>query len=385
VLAQGRHGVTRRAFLRTAVVGGIALGGSFAFPSVITPARGAERTIKIGVWAGPDGELIKSTIVKRFEEKHRVKVRLDEGITTEQLARMRASKNNPTHTVMFMDDIGVTVAHREGLLDKLPEDQIPNLAHVIPRYISDDGHGVGIQVSTVALTYDPRELKTAPTSWEAFWDPTYKGRVTVPSLSSTNGINLVVMAAALATGKSFKEAQYETAAAFQKLAELKPNLHSIWTKTPLAVSAMQQGELAMMGPMYSKGIWPYIDRGLSAAHIIPHEGAFAGVNCQTLVKGGPYPELGAAFINEMLSLESQHLLATKLNIAPVVMGVELPPNILERVATATARKRCCSCPIGTISSRSGRSGRSAGIRCFPKAVKAQRGLDDGRCAAGQRQ
>jgi ABC-type Fe3+/spermidine/putrescine transport system ATPase subunit len=46
--------------------------------------------------------------------------------------------------------------------------------------------------------------------------------------------------AALATGKPFKEAQYETAAAFQKLAELKPNLHSIWTKTPLAVSAMQQ-------------------------------------------------------------------------------------------------------------------------------------------------
>jgi putative spermidine/putrescine transport system substrate-binding protein len=158
------HGVTRRAFLRTSVAGGAVLAGSFTFPSVITPARGAERSIKIGVWAGPDGELIKSTIVKRFEEKYRVKVLLDEGITTEQLARMRASKNNPTHTVMFMDDIGVTVAHREGLIDKLPDDKIPHMANVMPRYISDDGHGVGIQVSTVALTYDPREIKTAPTS-----------------------------------------------------------------------------------------------------------------------------------------------------------------------------------------------------------------------------
>jgi putative spermidine/putrescine transport system substrate-binding protein len=324
--------VTRRAFLRTAVASGVALAGGLTVPSVITPARGAEKSIKIGIWAGPDGELIKSTIVKRFEEKYRVKVLIDEGITTEQLARMRASKNNPTHTVMFMDDIGVTVAHREGLIDRLPEDKIPNLANVIPRYISDDGHGVGIQVSTVALTYDPRELKTAPTSWEAFWDPKHKGKVAVPSLSSTNGINLVVTAAALATGKPFKEAQYETEAAFQKLAELKPNLHSIWTKTPLAVSAMQQGELVMMGPMYSKGIWPYIDRGLSATHIVPQEGAFAGVNCQTLVKGGPHPELGAAFINEMLSAESQTLLANKLIIAPVVTGVELPPKILERVA-----------------------------------------------------
>jgi putative spermidine/putrescine transport system substrate-binding protein len=324
--------VTRRAFLRSAVASGVALAGGLTFPSIITPARGAEKSIKIGIWAGPDGELIKSTIVKRFEEKYRVKVLIDEGITTEQLARMRASKNNPTHTVMFMDDIGVTVAHREGLIDRLPDDKIPNLANVIPRYISDDGHGIGIQVSTVALTYDPRELKAAPTSWEAFWDSKHKGKVAVPSLSSTNGINLVVTAAALATGKPFKEAQYETEAAFQKLAELKPNLHSIWTKTPLAVSAMQQGELVMMGPMYSKGIWPYIDRGLSATHIVPQEGAFAGVNCQTLVKGGPHLELGAAFINEMLSAESQTLLANKLIIAPVVTGVELPPKILERVA-----------------------------------------------------
>jgi putative spermidine/putrescine transport system substrate-binding protein len=324
--------VSRRAFLRTAIASGAALAGSLSFPSVITPARGAEKSIKIGIWAGPDGELLQSTIIKRFAEQHRVKVLIDEGITTEQLARMRASKNNPTHTVMFLDDIGVTVAKREGLIDKLSEDKIPNLANVLPRYLTDDGYGVGIQVSTVALTYDAQELKSPPASWEIFWDPKYTGKIAVPSLSSTNGINLVVMAAALATGKPFKEAQYETDAAFQTLAELKPNLHSIWTKTALAAVAMQQGEVMMMGPMYSKFIWPYIDRGLPANHVIPKEGAFAGVNCQTLVKGGPYPELGAAFINEVLSVESQTLLAKKLTIAPVVKGVELPPQILELVA-----------------------------------------------------
>jgi putative spermidine/putrescine transport system substrate-binding protein len=164
-LRPGGGAVTSRRFLRTAVASGMALAASATVPAIITPARGAKKTIKIGIWAGPDGELIRSTIVKRFEEKHRVKVLIDEGITTEQLARMRATKNNPTHTVMFLDDIGVTIAHREGLIDKLPDDKIPNLARVMPRYITDDGHGVGIQVSTVALTYDPREIKTAPTSF----------------------------------------------------------------------------------------------------------------------------------------------------------------------------------------------------------------------------
>ena len=330
--SRGQTPWTRRDFLRTSVASGIAFAGSLSLPHVITPAKGDTPSMKVGIWAGPDGELMKSTILKRFEAQHRVKVLVDEGVTTEQLARMRASKNNPTHTVMFLDDIGVTVARREGLIMQLPEEKIPNLANVFPRYLTDEGYGVGIQVSTVALTYDVNAIKTPPTSWATLWDPAYKGKVAVPPISTTTGLNLVVMAAALATGKPFQEAQYETDAAFKKLAELKPNLHSIWNKTALAAAALQQGEVVILAPLYSKFIWPYIDRGLPAKHVIPAEGAFAGLNCQTLVKGGPHPELGAALINEVLSVESQTLLAKKLTIAPVVKGIELPAPVLERVA-----------------------------------------------------
>jgi energy-coupling factor transporter ATP-binding protein EcfA2 len=142
----------------------------------------------------------------------------------------------------------------------------------------------------------------------------------------------VVIAAALETGKPFQEAQYETEAAFKKLAELKPNVHSVFTKNALIMAAMQQGELAMLGPFYASTIWPCIDEGLPAKHILPKEGTFAGLGCQTLVKGGPYPELGAVFSNEVLSLQMQAMLAKKLSVSPVVKDVELPAQILERVA-----------------------------------------------------
>jgi putative spermidine/putrescine transport system substrate-binding protein len=145
-------GITRRQALSTLAAGGAAMAGSVVCPYVITPTRGQAKALKIGIWAGPDGQLLKSTIIKRFEEQHGVKVLVDEGITTEQLARLRASKNNPTHTVMFMDDIGVSLARQEGLIAPLPEQKIPNLANVCPRYLFEDGYGVGIQVSTVALT-----------------------------------------------------------------------------------------------------------------------------------------------------------------------------------------------------------------------------------------
>jgi putative spermidine/putrescine transport system substrate-binding protein len=196
-------GMTRRQVLRAAVVGGMAAASYVPFPYVVTTAKAAPKTIKIGIWAGPDGQLIKSTVIEKFEKQYHAKVYVDEGITTEQLARLRASKNNPTHTVMFMDDIGVSLARQEELLAPLPEAQIPNLANVFPRYRFEDGYGVGIQVSTVALTYSTQAIQEAPASWEALWDPAHKGLVSVPSIASTNGLNVLVAAAAIETGKPF--------------------------------------------------------------------------------------------------------------------------------------------------------------------------------------
>src|SRR6266511_6102455 len=219
-----------------------------------------------------------------------------------------------------------------GIDREAPRGQDPNLAAVLPRYIVDGGYGVGIDVSTVALSYNTRELREGPTSWEALWDHGHKGKVSVPSIIGTHGLNLVVIAAALETGKPFQEAQYETDAAFKRLTELKPNLHSIFVQNALVMAAFQEGDVVLTGPFYGSTIWPYIDSGLPASHSVPKEGAFAGLGCQTLVHGGPYPELGAEFINEILAPETQAMLCQKLSTTPVVQGVELSPQTLERLS-----------------------------------------------------
>jgi len=64
--------------------------------------------------------------------------------------------------MMWMDDIGVNIARKEGLIDRLPEDKIPHLARVVPTYVVEGGYGVGIDVSTVALTYSTRDIKHPP-------------------------------------------------------------------------------------------------------------------------------------------------------------------------------------------------------------------------------
>jgi putative spermidine/putrescine transport system substrate-binding protein len=326
-----RDGVTRRHVLKRGVTTGTVMLASLSAPAVITPARAAECIIKVGMYSNPRTELIKATLIKRFEARHRVKFLIDEGLTTEQLARLRATRHNPVHTVMWMDDIGVNIAKKEGLIDQLPADKIPNLAQVSPQYVVEAGYGVGIDVSPIALTYSTKNFAEAPGSWAALWNPAYRGKIAVPTIAATHGVNLVVVAAALETGKPFQEAQYDSDAAFKKLAQLKPNLHSIYNKSALLVAAMQQGEVIMTGPYYGHNIWPYIEQGLPANHVIPAEGGFAGLSCQTLVHGGPYPDLGAEFINEMLDPEVQAMMSKKLSNTPVVQGLDLPPETLARV------------------------------------------------------
>ncbi len=62
---------------------------------------------------------------------------------------------------MFVDDLGVEIAKREGLIDPLPKDKMPNLAKVYPRFIYNDGYGVALAVSSAGIFYNTRDDSAA--------------------------------------------------------------------------------------------------------------------------------------------------------------------------------------------------------------------------------
>ena len=69
-------------------------------------------------------------------------------------ALMRTTRNNPKYSVMFVDDIGIELAKREGLIEKLPREQIPNLERVLPRFVYFDGFGAAFAMSAAGLCYN---------------------------------------------------------------------------------------------------------------------------------------------------------------------------------------------------------------------------------------
>lgn len=313
---------------RRAVLGAAA---ALAAPFVIgRHSRAAERSITVGIYTGKQGEHVRKTIIPAFEAKHNCKVYTTLGVTLEQIAALRATRNNPRYSVMFVDDVGVAMGKNEGLMEKLPVDEIPNLKRLLKRFVFYDGYGAGFAMSTASLAYATQTTKPLETYAE-LWDPKFRQRFLMETPKATQSIYLLIAAVTLQTGKPYAQAQYLIDQAWPKMEALKPNVLSIFQNEE-AITQMIQGQADVAGLFYSKSVNPYNAKGAPVAMCYPREGTFAGINTATLVKNAPDRELGIAFINWMLDPGVQQGLAEATLAAPTIDGLEFKPDVAKYIA-----------------------------------------------------
>lgn len=296
---------------------------ALATPLLLTrPANAADRSINVGTYTGPQGEFIRRFVIPRFQTDFSCRVFQTEGVTLGQISVLRTQKANPRYSVMFMDDVGVPVARDEGLIDPLPIDKMPNLARLIPRFLLTDKHAAAFAVSVVAPFFNTAALSAVPT-WELLWDPKYKSRFLLVTPKQTQSVQMLVAATALATGKSFNEAQYLVDQGWDKMAALKPNVQTVYDNNVTAVLQVSQGQADIGGPDFGKTVLPFAMKKAPVAMSAPREGVFGGVNTVTIVKNGPNPDLAAAFADRMLEPATQKALSEYTYAAPTVVGITL--------------------------------------------------------------
>jgi putative spermidine/putrescine transport system substrate-binding protein len=204
------------------------------------------------------------------------------------------------------------------------------MAKVYPRFVYEGGYGVALAVSTGGIFYNPAKTKPLA-SYADLWEPRFAKKISLVSTKTTPSVFVVIACAAVATGKPLKEAQYLADQAWSKLEALRGNVLNLYTSDTASLE-VAQGEGDLGGIEYSKYVLPYTVKGASIDMCYPKEGAFAGVNCQVLVKGGPNPELGAEWMNRMLSPEVQQPLAEVSLAAPPIEGLEFKPELAKLLA-----------------------------------------------------
>jgi putative spermidine/putrescine transport system substrate-binding protein len=310
----------RRTILKSAAVG-------LAAPWVTTSAR-ASGQLNVVLNQGLLAKLWIDELHPAFEKATGAKVNVQQSVTANMLAMLKTQKDDPPDLMQF-SEAGVFLAAKDGLLRQLNPKNIPNLAMSRPAFRLPGDYSAGVIDAVNTLYFNTAAQKTAPGAWAELWDKSNARRVAVPPVGWNSGVRMVTTAAQVATGKPFKEAQYDIDAGIAHLAKLKENGAVAFTGAPQAIQMLQSGQVPLVS-FYGIFINPIIEKG---APIAPATRLKEGIHGEVVGLNMPVNaknvQLAEAYIDMSLSKAFQEKIDSVLRARAAHREVMPSPRTLE--------------------------------------------------------
>lgn len=311
--------ISRRRFLKgAAATVGIATVASYA-PQIIQAAT--NKVVYTEQYGGAWEEAFKTHIFPKFTEKTGIEVVTIPGAGS-KIARVDAmvKSGKIELDVIATDASDVIKGKKLGLYEKITESSVPNLKKVDSRFREVDDLSAPNITYWMILFYNPEEIKEIPESWEALWDPKYKGWVT--AYNDPGWSNLFPITAAT-LGITQKELQdtVQLEKVWKKLDGLKPQIRRWWTSGADFQQVVATGE-AWIGQGWNGRIFDSQDKGVPIEAVWPKEGGYLAVDHWVVVKGTPRKEEAMALVNFLLEPENQKKIAETLSYGPTTKGTD---------------------------------------------------------------
>ena len=206
-------------------------------------------TLNLLVWEG----YADPSFVRGFEEQYHCKVTVSYmGSSDELVAKLRGGSAGNYDVISPSSDVATSIA-AAGLAAPLDASKFPSYSQLSPQLTSlplvclkGQVFGVPFMWGPNPMLYDTTAFPQPPDSWSVFWDPKYRGKVSVWDELST-----VYMAAqVLGFDKpdptqlyNLTDAQLD--AVKKKLLELKPNIRKMWSTGGELTNLFQNHEVVL--------------------------------------------------------------------------------------------------------------------------------------------
>jgi spermidine/putrescine-binding protein len=286
-----------------------------------TPAE-AQTELTVIVYGGSFEAGWKKSVIEPFEKANPdIKVSIATGLTLQNVALMRAQRDNVKVDVVMMDEVGAAQANAENLYEPLDPKKIPNLAKLFPQFrVKGDAYTKFMYVSQ-AIAYNKEKIKTPPGSYRDLWKPEYKGRVAIPDINTSHGAFLLLMASSMNGGSV-----QNTDPGFALLKPLKPSIVTFWNQHAQVSQLFTQGDI-WITTWTTDRAQGLIDAGGPVAWTIPKESAYIIDSTIGIAKGTKKREAAEKYINFVLSEQAQALNAQHTYLVPVNREVKLSPEV----------------------------------------------------------
>jgi len=297
-------------------------------PPAETPAPapaakiGEGRTLVVGIWGGPQEDLVREHVIKPFEEETGATVELILGGSSDRFARMYAEKDNPTMDIVYLG-MGQTVqATHDGMILPANPAGVPEYNNLYEQAKSAGGYGISFMA--IGLMYNTETVKTPPTAWKDLWKPEYKGKIAPFVFPGTQGTGFLVMAAKVHGGD-----EKNIDPGFEALKKLKP-YPAVLSGIDETNLAFQQGDV-WFTPQINGYVYEYKDQGGKVDFVMPEEGTPLAMNAAGIVNGSKNVDLAEIFINYHLSQGAQEGFAKELFYAPTNKTIVLDADLAAKM------------------------------------------------------
>ena len=291
-------------------------------------------------------DYVSSELVAEFESAYGVKVVVDTfGSNEELLAKLQSGASG--YDVTVPSDFMVSIMSGQGLLAELDQSMIPNVRFLedhLQRPAFDPTHRYSVPYlwGTVGIGYYADKVKPAPESWDALWDPRFKGKI-----SMLNDQREVFGAVLRSMGRSMNATDPAVIeAAKRKLIEQKPLVRTY-------ASEHYDQMLATGDVLLAHGWGGPVARAMaerpSIRYVVPKEGATIWADCLVVLRSSTQKRLAMEFVNFLIdarvaALTSERLLfaSSNRNARPLIARAVLenpavypPADLLSRLEWMT--------------------------------------------------
>src|SRR5579859_8116346 len=231
-------------------------------------------TLNLLVWEG----YADPSFITAFENENHCKISASYmGSSDELMAKLRGGSAGNYDVISPSSDVATSIA-TSGLAAPLDLSKIPSYNQLSPQLVSlplvhanNQVYGVPFMWGPDPIIYDTTAFAQPPDSWNLFWDPKYKGKVSV-----WDDLSTVYMAAQVLgydkpdPSHLYNLSDQELDGVKKKLIELKPNVRKYWATGADLTNLFESHEvvIAMGWPLNTADLKK---AGFPAGETIPKE------------------------------------------------------------------------------------------------------------------
>ncbi|UXN76141.1 ABC transporter substrate-binding protein (plasmid) [Devosia sp. A8/3-2] len=296
-----------------------------------TIAHGQE--LIVNSYGGPYEQIIQDAIIKPFEEQYGVSVIYDAvGSSQQDYAKIKATNGRPGFDVVVMTASQSLEGCREGLLEPLSVETVPNLAYLNAAISAVAGEcGAVHELQYLALLYRTDMLEEAPVSWTDLFDERLDNRIVLPTFANIMAAFLTQLMSSVHGG----DIDDNIDPGFEAMARLAAQSIGFEQASAILESYIQDGRVWAM-PFWDGRAQLLVDSGAPVDYVLPREGSIPLIATLNVPVGADNKELALKFVDFFLEKTSRERWVEGYKVGSARADIEVSEEARTRKITTQA-------------------------------------------------